>query len=187
MQYNLGAKNGGLTYSTLPLEWTINQNLQVSSATATLDVNVFDYITAASNFYSAPVENLNLPLQLLTLPQNTTTYSNLFHLRYTGLFETIPNKKAYFQLSNQYYTSLESSVLNSQKIELGAMIGLIFAMLIFCIPLLLCLDTFINQTVMMYGYMNITEIEKEVNNCTLFLEIFFKESYTVKLTFKKKN
>jgi hypothetical protein len=67
------------------------------------------------------------------------------------------------------------------------MCALIVVMLIFCIPLLLCLDIFINQTVMLFGYMNAMEIEKEVNNCRLFLEIFFKDSYTVKLTFKKKN
>ena len=35
--------------------------------------------------------------------------------------------------------------------------------------------------------MNANEIEKEVTNCKVFLEIFFKDSYSVKLTFKKKN
>jgi hypothetical protein len=35
--------------------------------------------------------------------------------------------------------------------------------------------------------MNALEIEKEVTNCKVFLEIFFKDSYSVKLSTKKKN
>ncbi len=40
---------------------------------------------------------------------------------------------------------------------------------------------------MLFGYMNALEIEKEVTNCKVFLEIFFKDSYSVKLSTKKKN
>jgi hypothetical protein len=60
-------------------------------------------------------------------------------------------------------------------------------MLIFYIPLLVCLDNFINKTVMLFGCMSSLEIEKEVTNCKVFLEIFFKESYSVKLSTKKNN
>jgi hypothetical protein len=50
VQYALAAENNGLTYKKNALSWTINQNLEISSSTTTLDVNVFDYITGSSHF-----------------------------------------------------------------------------------------------------------------------------------------
>jgi hypothetical protein len=111
----------------------------------------------------------------------------MFHLRYTGLFETIPHKNAHYQNSNDYFDSIKVSALGNNSLELGLIAALIACILLFYILLLVCLDKFINKTIMLFGYMNTLDIDKEVTNCKVFLEIFFKDSYSVKLSTKKKN
>jgi hypothetical protein len=169
VQYGLQANDNKLTYNKNPLSWTINQNFEVSSSTTTLDVNVFDYITGASHFESAQKSDLNFPLKLLSQPKNISEYIELFRLRYTGLFETIPNKNMHYQSSNEHFNSIQSSTLSTNSVQLGSIAAVIMCMLIFYIPLLVCLDNFINKTVMLFGYMSPVEVEKEVTNCKVFL------------------
>lgn len=46
------------------------------------------------------------------------------------------------------------------SVQLGVIVGVIMCMLMFYIPLLVCLDNFINKTVMLFGHMKLFEIEK---------------------------
>jgi hypothetical protein len=102
-------------------------------------VNIFDFITSSSRFQSSTQNNLNFPLKMLTGPVNSNEYAQLFQLRFTGLFETIPNKILYYQNSDNYFNTLESNILSMGNVIFGIFCACIVGMLVFCIPLLVCL------------------------------------------------
>lgn len=54
------------------------------------------------------------------------------------------------------------------------------------IPLTLSLLNTINETIMLFGHMSRHEIEKEIDNCNSFLEIFYQDSYLIWLKKKQK-
>lgn len=90
-------------YSVAPTNvWVVNQNGQFTLSTSTLDSNVFDYVTAASSYNQAQQSALNFPLNLRSPTNVTQPYMDLFKIRFTGLFETIPSKLFY----QNHYSSI---------------------------------------------------------------------------------
>lgn len=70
-------------------------------------------------------------------------------------------------------------------IELCGALGLLLVGLAIVIPLWVSVLKSIEQTILLFGHMSRSEIDKEIENCNSFLEIFYQDSYLVRLKRKQ--
>lgn len=136
-------------------EWSISTNGVVSSVQATIDANIFDLVTAASSFNQDPQSTLSFPLVLLKGSLNVTTQlQQLFSIRYSSLFESIPKKQDYDNNFASLFNKFINSQINYGLLELGLAVGLLVLFLGVIVALSLSLLKTIDQTMLLFGFMS---------------------------------
>jgi hypothetical protein len=136
----------------------------------TIDANIFDLVTAASSFNQATQNSLAFQLLLTNNTRNITQpLQQLFQIRQSGLFESIPKKQVYGAYFSTLFNNFITSQLNYGLLELGIGLGLVALFVGVILPLSLSLLTTIDQTIMLFGFMSRLEVEREIENCNSFL------------------
>lgn len=168
-------------------EWSISNNGKVTATTTTIDADIFNLVTAASSFNQLPQNTLNFPLVLLDGAKSVTTaLQQLFEIRYSGLFESIPKKQDYGEHFHSLFNAYIDSRIKYAMVEMGCAMAFLVVFMGVVLPLSLSLLTTIDQTILLFGLMSRQEIEREIENCNSFLDIFYQDSYLIWLKKKQR-
>ena len=169
-------------------EWAIDTLGQLSSENQTLKDNILSYITAANSHDQATITSFDFPLPLLANATNiTATFINAFKVRYNGLFVNVPEQERFLENSSGRLLSFLEEEQFDADLQLGVTIG-VYALIVGLItPLAMVMVSLIEGTMIILGHLTGPEIDKEIENCNSFLQVFYKDSYLVHLKNKQGN
>lgn len=130
---------------------------------------------------SSPQFLYNYPLQILEDPSPQTGTTILFKTRYNSLFELLPAQATFKRTYNNIFNDIAQKQTTNINIQLSVVL---VALLIICIVatlLALSVITKADSTMLLFGHLTRGEVEKEIDNCNSFLEVFYQDSYMIKL------
>jgi hypothetical protein len=152
--------NYGSYQNAYTLKWIINPNGAISSTSSIIDANVLDFVTSSSSFNQAAQAALAFSLVLKQTTNITQPFMDFFKIRQTGLYETLASKQTFQTYYFQVFSNLFTQQQAYANLELGLALGLLALILAVIVPLSLSVLNSIDQTILLFGYMNRSEIEK---------------------------
>jgi hypothetical protein len=176
------------SYDSLPtLEYTRGSNLVVTSTALNLNSHIFDFVTVGASMKSLPQSAFNFSLQIMSTTNVTSPVIILFKLRYNSLFQILPTEKTFIATFTALFDSLFAT--ENTKATICLVAALLAVLIVFVVAIALGVSVVNNsdRTMLLFGHLSRQEVEREIVNCSSFLEIFYRDSYMIKLKNRQKN
>jgi len=88
------------------------------------------------------------------------------------------------------YTKIFKDLFESEKSKATLLLGvtLLAVVIIFLVAIILAISvvTTTDMIMLMFGHMTHYEVDKEIENCNCFLEVFYQDSYMIRLKNRQK-